>query len=123
MNTDAYTAYCAAVADKKSKPERENLIIQDPVISYYALYVIKGPWPRGEPIIMTSPRFVIAYAQHILKMRWPDAEAAIADDIRYALRYINLFEDQILGDLANPGHEFTPIDMIVIKKLAKGRKI
>ena len=59
---------------------------------YYALYVIKGRWPEGEPAIAKDPRWAYFYARHVIKGRWPEAEEATAKS-EYKDRYLQHFPD------------------------------
>lgn len=53
----------------------------------YAVHVIKGRWPEGEPVIAKDPEWAYRYARDVIRGRWPEAEAVIAKDPKYAWRY------------------------------------
>lgn len=60
-----------------------NLDIEDEVSKHpalatrYAIQVIKGRWPKGEPAILTSPAWCVNYADQVLGQRWAPAEPII----------------------------------------------
>ena len=54
---------------------------------WYARHVIKGRWPEGESVIMTSLEWAHWYALDVIKGRWPEAESVIMKDPKWASRY------------------------------------
>lgn len=55
---------------------------------YYSWLILKGPFPKGEPVIMTSARYSYWYAYHMMgHNRWPEAESIIASDGLHACWY------------------------------------
>lgn len=71
-----------------------DLILASSFLSYqYAYYVLKGPFPEGEPIIATDATYSRRYAFDVLKGRFHLGEPAIATDgwqsARYACELLN----------------------------------
>ena len=54
---------------------------------YYALNVLKAPFPEGEVMIATDAGSAACYARYILKTPWAEGEAAIAKDAKYSFGY------------------------------------
>ena len=54
---------------------------------YYALDVLKGPFPTGEEAIAKNAGYAYDYAADVLKGPFPAGEAAIAKDHYYAIDY------------------------------------
>ena len=66
-------------------PTEEELT--DPYWAYfYAKYIIKGRWPKGEETIAKDPKWAYFYAEVVIRGRWPEAEKIIANS-RWAYRY------------------------------------
>lgn len=53
----------------------------------YAWGVLKGRWPEGEPLIVSSPGPAAAYAKYVLGGRWPEAEPVIKTRSDFAYWY------------------------------------
>ena len=43
------------------------------------LYIIKGRFTEGEPVVATDAKYAYYYAIYIIKGRWPEAEELIAN--------------------------------------------
>jgi hypothetical protein len=54
---------------------------------YYALNVLKAPFPEGESLIATDAEYSYKYAKDILKAPFPLGETAIATDAKYSCHY------------------------------------
>ena len=68
--------------------KREAAIAKDAFYSYkYAKYVLKGPFPAGEPAIAKSAKYSYMYAKHVVNGPFPAGEAAIAKDGYYSQMY------------------------------------
>ncbi len=66
----------------------ESVIAQDTERAYaYALNVLKGPFPEGEPAIARHLHLAYRYARHVIKRPFPEAELAIAQDPELAFWY------------------------------------
>ena len=79
-----------AIENRKPNKDLENLIIttKNAQAAYeYALYVLKGPFKDGEPIIAKNPDWVYEYASNVLKGPFKLGEPAIAKDPKWAYRY------------------------------------
>lgn len=77
----------------KQIPDRERLILMkmlegvsgykvsdDPKDSYdYALHVVGGRWPEGEPTILTDKQWIQPYARNVIKGRWPEGERVLLE--------------------------------------------
>jgi hypothetical protein len=73
---------------KSPFPLGEPIIAKHPVYAYhYARDVLKGPFPLGEPIIAKHTVYAYYYAKDILKGPFPLVEPIIAKDPRYAYYY------------------------------------
>ena len=76
---------------KKNKEElkkREKYIAKSTQYSYYyALDVLKGPFPTGEEAIAKNAGYAYDYAKDALKGPFPAGEAAIAKDEYFASLY------------------------------------
>lgn len=69
-------------------PEGEPVIAKDlRWATSYAEFVIKGRWPEIEPRFLQDPRRAALYARDVLKKRWPKVEPLIAQDLRSAVIY------------------------------------
>ena len=69
-------------------PLGEPVIAKDAYHAYhYVSDVLKGPFPLGEPAMAKDPVFAFAYAKDTLKGPFPLGEPAIAKDIGYAYAY------------------------------------
>ena len=44
---------------------------------FYALDILKAPWPEAEEYIKQDAHYAYMYARFILKERWPEAEPYI----------------------------------------------
>ena len=56
----------------------------------YALNVLQGRFPEGEPVIAQDSRWAYYYARDVIDVindRWPEGEAVIAKDAEYAYMY------------------------------------
>lgn len=75
----------------KSKPEelkkREDAIAKSNFACSYALYILKGPFPKGESTISKDPVQAYFYAKHIIKGPWPKGELCMSRDSEMAARY------------------------------------
>jgi hypothetical protein len=70
----------------------EDLCTRSADLAYfYALYVLKTRFPKGEPEIARNPEVAVRYARDILKGRFKEAEAMIGE---YGLwrRYMQILE-------------------------------
>lgn len=85
----ALTAYKYALNVIQGKwPKGEPYIIKYPLMAYqYAKDVVEGRWPEAEASIMQDPRAAVAYAQSIINGRWPEAEPYIMEDSESASKY------------------------------------
>ena len=71
--------YAFEIVQGKIKDEWEDIIAQDPLISYnYASRVLKRPFPKGEDIIAQDPYASYHYAKDVLKGPFPKGEDIIA---------------------------------------------
>ena len=61
------------------------------IFLWYATYVIKGRWPKGEAILSTCPYYAYYYAIDIMKERWPEAEGIIFSNPYYLRDYREKF--------------------------------
>ena len=51
-----------------------DVVARDPQWAYrHALYVIRGPWPAGEPAIAQHPEWAYYYARDVIGGPWPEA--------------------------------------------------
>lgn len=74
--------------NKKELKKYEKYIAKDAVYAYwYALDVLKGPFPAGEAAIAKDTYCAYQYAQYILKGPFPLGEAAISKDTHFAYLY------------------------------------
>jgi hypothetical protein len=53
----------------------------------YARQIIKGPWPKGEPVIARNPRTAFTYAIGIIKGPWPPGERSLKKNPYWARLY------------------------------------
>lgn len=88
-------AYNLAMRLFKASGERderlEAAIAKDPMrAGWYARYVLKGPWPKGEPAIAQDAYYAYGYASNVLEGPFPEAESVIAQDRIHARLYKNL---------------------------------
>jgi len=119
---DPYLTYLYAfeIVQDKIKDEWEDIIAQDPLISYnYASKVLHGPFPKGEDVIAQDPytsyyyakdalngpfikgedaiskksEFSYAYAQNILKDRFEKGEETIIKDKYYLEDYVEFLKE------------------------------
>lgn len=73
---------------KKPWPKGEPKILTHPYASFlYAKEVIEGPWPKAEEIISTHAKSARLYAQYVLKRRFIEGEDAIKKDPEEAYYY------------------------------------
>ena len=78
--------------DKENHPDYVKAVMQSPRHAIdYALYVIHGRWPEGEPYIMKDPRWAFHYARSVIHGRWPEAEPYIMKDAIAAKSYAYCF--------------------------------
>jgi hypothetical protein len=69
-------------------PEGEPAIAKDPKFAYfYALHVLHAPFPLGEPIISQSLQYTYAYAFNVLKGPFPLGELLISQSAEYSYFY------------------------------------
>lgn len=71
-------------------PELEQALIERQLAEnavLYAKYIMKGPWPEGEPLIAADVSRAVSYAEQILKGRFILAEPTIQKDPEYATYY------------------------------------
>jgi hypothetical protein len=69
-------------------PEGEPVIAQDPVAAQrYASYALYNRWPEGESVIAQDPELAYKYAKDAIKGRFPEGEPAIARDPNWATWY------------------------------------
>jgi hypothetical protein len=74
-------AYKLAWEKPGLRKQLEPFIMKDPDWAYYyALDVLKRPWPEAEPYIMKDPQWAYWYALNVLKRPWPEAEPYIMKD-------------------------------------------
>jgi hypothetical protein len=74
----------------KELKKRERALARSPEYAFhYALDVLGGPFPAGEPAIAREAQYAYKYARYVLKEPWPAGEPAIAGDPYYAYRYAN----------------------------------
>ena len=103
----------------KRWPRAEAVIAGDSESSYcYAMNVTKGRWPLGEKIIVECEYWGWRYCNDVIKGRWREYEIVMGKRLE-RFGYIETFEEEIIDGLANPNYKLTPIDRIVIKRLAK----
>ena len=68
--------------------KREKYIATDAKYSYwYAMYVLKGPFPAGELAISKDAWYAYWYARYILEVPFPAGEAVIAEDVYFSRLY------------------------------------
>jgi hypothetical protein len=67
----------------------EPYIKDDPELAArYAIYVLHGPFPAGEPAIATDPYWALSYTEHALDFKpFPAAEPALLRVPYYAALY------------------------------------
>jgi hypothetical protein len=84
-----YWAYWFALEVIKGPwPKGEDAISQDCEWSYnYARDVIKGPWPEGEDTISKDAEWSYYYAKAVIKGPWPKGEDAIIQDAYFSYQY------------------------------------
>lgn len=85
----AYRAYYFALDIIKGPwPPGENAIRHDyDYAYYYARDIIKGPWPPGEDAISKCSKRAYKYALNILKSPWPPGEKAIMANSSFSAEY------------------------------------
>jgi hypothetical protein len=67
----------------------ESVIAQNPRLAYaYAMEILKGRFPKGEPRIVQDGGWAYLYAKDVLQGPFPEAEPVIAQDPDYARWYI-----------------------------------
>jgi hypothetical protein len=72
----------------KELKKREKAIAKSTEYSYlYAMDVLKGRFPLGEPAIAKSAKYSYWYARDILKGKFPLGEPAIAKSAKYSYWY------------------------------------
>lgn len=88
-------AYKQLAAGNKD-PRLIKIVASDPTWAYhYALEVIKGRFPEGEPAIAKSPAYAYYYADDILKGRFPEGESTIAKSPMWAYQYaLNIIKNR-----------------------------
>lgn len=68
--------------------KREEVLLKDPANALmFVTKVIRGPYPKAEPIIATWPHTATTYAMNILKGRFVLGEKVIIADPHYAKEY------------------------------------
>jgi len=66
---------------QKLSSREEQKILKDPMKAYeYAKNVIRGRWPKAEPIILKNERTAYLYAKDVIKGRWPEAESLLLEN-------------------------------------------
>jgi len=76
----------------ESWPEAENAISRHADSSYvYAHQILKAPFPKGEPAIISIDYLASEYARHVLKRPWPAAEEIIQKSVHEAMNYARHF--------------------------------
>lgn len=76
----------------ESWPEAENAISRHADSSYvYANQILKAPFPKGEPAIISIDYLASEYARHVLKRPWPAAEEIIQKSVHEAMNYARHF--------------------------------
>lgn len=76
----------------ESWPEAENAISRHADSSYvYANQILKAPFPKGEPAIISIDYLASEYARHVLKRPWPAAEKIIQKSVHEAMNYARHF--------------------------------
>ena len=66
----------------------EKAIAETPYNSYYyALSVLKGPFPLGENVLSRSAGYACRYAKNVLKGPFPLGEKAIAKNSSFSYEY------------------------------------
>lgn len=69
------SAYMAAKSLKKRSRNLEQIILLDPVHTFfYIKTVLKKRWKRAEKVILKNPTTAAQYAAEVLKRRWKPAE-------------------------------------------------
>ena len=93
--TGPYDAYWYAIRVLKGRfPEGEPAIATDLYYAYlYARNVLKGRFPEGEAAIATDPDWAYHYAREVIDGRWLEAEATIATDPLSAEPYLKKFPE------------------------------
>ena len=82
-------AYQLAKEKPELRKQLEPVIMKAPSQAvYYALYVLRRPWPEAEPYIMKDPQWAYGYARDVLKRPWPEAEQYIMKDPYWASKYL-----------------------------------
>jgi hypothetical protein len=74
-------------AKRKVRPPTEDELTGPYDAYWYAIRVLKGRFPEGEPAIATSDTYAYLYARNVLKGRFPEGEAAIATNPDWAYHY------------------------------------
>lgn len=73
---------------RKPTPNEMSIIANSPKYSYlYAYYVLKAPFPEGEPEIARSPEYSYLYAKNVLKGPFQKGEKIISTSGYYSMLY------------------------------------
>jgi hypothetical protein len=90
--------YALKIVKGKIKDEWEDIIALDAQTSFwYAKYIIKGPFPKGEDKIAKWLRYAYTYANDILQGPFLKGEDTIAIDGYYSYLYAqNVLKDRFI---------------------------
>jgi lambda repressor-like predicted transcriptional regulator len=77
-------------------PKGEDVISKSAHWSYdYARDVIKGPWPEGEDAISQDAGWSHCYAKYVIKGPWPKGEDVISKDVHWSSRYNDYIKGRV----------------------------
>ena len=68
-------------------PPLEHWITTPELALTYAVDIVKGPWPEGEPLIAKSRNASYQYANYVLRDRFPAGEKTISRSSTESLKY------------------------------------
>lgn len=97
-----------AIIDRGLKSKAEEAVradvLQDPLRAYgFARWVVEGPWPEGESVILTDPEATYDYWSTCLfedRVTWPEAEPILAKS-DFGIDYLNGAYDRY-DEIATP---------------------